>query len=300
MGTGGSQAVFGLSAAAIWGAADFSGGLAAKRASPPFVVAVAHGFSLILLLAAAFLLHTVFSGYCAYGLMSGVFCGAGLIALYSALSRGSMGLLAALSGVLTAIVPVVYSLVREARLHQNHSSPKRLIGFAVAAAAIWLVSYAPEPQTPSDDAAAHSRRSGLGLAAFAGLCFGLMLILMHQAATQGVLRALIAMRITSTAVAASAGIMLWFSQRRRGSSGLGIPAGKLLLLALLAGVLDTSGNLLYLFASLAGRLDVAAVLSSLYPAGTMLLAAWLLKERATRSQAAGMVLALAAIVLIST
>ncbi len=56
-----------------------------------------------------------------------------------------------------------------------------------------------------------------------------------------------------------------------------------------AGILDTSGNLLYTSSSLTGRLDMAAVLSSLYPAGTILLAVWLLRERTTRSQSAGMV-----------
>jgi len=300
MSFGGSQGVLGLGAAAIWGAADFSGGLAAKRAAPAFVVAVAHGFSLILLLAAALLLHTAFSGHVFYGLLSGVFCGAGLIALYSALSRGSMGLSAAISGVLTAVVPVLFSLFSDNRLRTDHASPLRLIGFAVAAVAIWLIAYTPEPSAPENRSAARTHPRSLGLAALAGLCFGVMLIFMHLAAAQGVLRALIAMRITSTSVAALAGILLWLAQRRGEPGGLGFPAGKLLLLAMLAGVLDTSGNLLYLFASLAGRLDVAAVLSALYPAGTTLLAAWLLKERATRSQAAGMALALAAVVLILT
>ena len=70
-------------------------------------------------------------------------------------------------------------------------------------------------------------------------------------------------------------------------------------LAAAAGILDTSGNLLYTMSSLAGRLDVAAVLSSLYPAGTILLAAWLLHERATRSQTVGMGLALLAVAMIS-
>lgn len=281
---------FGLGAAALWGAADFTGGLVTRRAAPAFVVAVAHGFSLILLFAAALLLHTALSGYGLYGLLSGVFCGIGLIALYSALSRGSMGLSAAVSGVLTAIVPVIFSWFRE-----GHASPRRLTGFAVAAIAIWLVAYTPERQ-PS----AQPHPSGLGLAACAGLCFGAMLIFIHFAAPHGVLRALIAMRITSTSLAALAGIVMWLMQKRRRSAARpGFPAGKLLLLAMFAGVLDTSGNLMYLFASLAGRLDVAAVLSSLYPAGTMLLAAWLLKERATRSQAAGMALALAAVVLIA-
>lgn len=288
---GGSVVAFGLGTAAIWGAADFSGGLAAKRAAPAFVVAVAHGFSLILLLAVAAFLHITSSvfGFGLYGLLSGVCCGAGLISLYSALSRGSMGLSAAVSGVLAAIVPVIYSWWGE-----GHSSPRKLTGFAVAAVAIWLVAYAPDQKSVSQP-----RPRGLGLAVCAGLCFGAMLVLMHLAASQGVLAALTAMRISSTSVAALSGLAIWATQGRKDPAAPGFPKGKLLLLALLAGVLDTTGNLLYLFASLAGRLDVAAVLSSLYPAGTMLLAAWLLKERATRSQAAGMALALAAVVLIS-
>jgi drug/metabolite transporter (DMT)-like permease len=281
---------YGLSAAAVWGAADFSGGLATKQAAPSFVVAVAHGFSLILLLVAVPIFQAHYSGFGLYGLLSGVFCGAGLTALYSALSRGSMGLSAAISGVLTAVVPVLFSWFLEGR-----ASPQRLTGFAVAAVAIWLVAYTPEQKS---DSQSHPR--GLSLAVFAGLCFGVMLVFMHLAATRGVLGALIAMRITSVAVAMSVSVIWWLVCKRRGSAVFGgIPTGRPLLLAMLAGVLDTSGNLLYLFASRLGRLDVVAVLSSLYPAGTMLLAAWLLKERATRSQVTGMALALAAVMLIS-
>lgn len=283
------EAAYGLGAAAVWGAADFTGGVASKRAAPTFVVAVAHGFSLVLLFAAALAFHIALSGYGPYGFLSGIFCGVGLTALYAALSRGSMGLSAALSGVLTAVIPVVY-----AWLHEGHAEPRRVVGFVVAAVAIWLVAY-----TPQRDSSGTGHSRGLWLAVVAGLCFGAMLILMHMAATRGVLGALITMRITSTSVAALAGVIFWLGQRRNSGSGAGFPTGKLLLLAMLAGVLDTSGNLLYLFASLTGRLDVSAVLSSLYPAGTMLLAAWLLRERATRSHAAGMVLALAAVALIT-
>lgn len=283
------EGAYGLGAAALWGTADFTGGVASKRAAPTFVVAVAHGFSLILLFAAALAFHIALSGYGPYGFLSGIFCGAGLTALYAALSRGSMGLSAALSGVLTAIIPVVY-----AWLHEGHAEPRRIVGFAVAALAIWLVAYTPQRESSDTE-----RSRGLWLAVVAGLCFGAMLILMHMAAARGVLGALITMRITSTSVAALAGVIFWLGQRQKNGAGSGFPTGKLLLLAMLAGILDTSGNLLYLFASLTGRLDVSAVLSSLYPASTMLLAAWLLRERATRTQAAGMVLALAAVALIT-
>ncbi len=287
MGGGGSVAALGLGSAGIWGAADFSGGLAAKRAAPAFVVAVAHGFSLLLLIFIAALFHTSVSIHGLDGLLSGVFCGGGLIALYAALSRGAMGLSAAVSGVLTAVVPVLISWLREGR-----ETPAKLAGFAVAAAAIWLIAYTPE-QRPDDRA----RPRGLGLAVVAGLCFGAMLVFMHLAAAYGVLRALVAMRITSTSVAVVAGLALWL-WRNRSDAPSSFPTGKALLLAMLAGVLDTSGNLLYLLASRTGRLDIPAVLSSLYPAGTILLAAWLLRERTTRTQAVGMGLALAAVVLI--
>lgn len=289
MGAGGSAAALGVSTAAAWGAADFSGGLATKRGAPTLVVAVSHGFSLILLLVIAPFLHARSTpGYALYGALSGVFCSVGLIALYSALSQGAMGLNSAVSGVLTPIVPVLVSWYKE-----SHASPQRLIGFAVAVVAIWLVAYTP-------GRGSSGRPRGLGLAVFSGLSFGVMLVFMHLAAARGVIHALIAMRLASAPVAALAGIALWLSRGRVWPARSDLPDGKLFRLAIFAGLLDTSGNLLYLFASRTGRLDVTAVLASLYPATTILLAAWLLKERATRSQAAGMVLALVAVVLIST
>jgi drug/metabolite transporter (DMT)-like permease len=284
---GGAEAVLGLSAAAAWGSADFSGGLATRRAAPAFIVFAAHGFSLLILAALAAVSGDLSSGREVYALVSGVFYGTGLIALYSALSRGAMGLCAAISGVVSAILPVLYSWFRE-----EHAAPPRLAGFVVAVAAIWLVSYTKEPGSRAD-------RNGLLLALVAGLSFGAMLILMHLSAAGGPLHALIWMRIASTITAGVVGLILWLWKGRKVPGSVRFPAGKTLLLAILAGVLDASGIFLYLHASMAGRLDVAAVLSSLYPAATMLLAAWLLKERATRSQMAGMALAIAAIVLIS-
>ena len=106
------------------------------------------------------------------------------------------------------------------------------------------------------------------------------------------------MRVSSTVLAGTAALILWHRGRTTGGPD-SVFAWKTALLAGLAGLLDTTGNLFYAMASLKGRLDVAAVLSSLYPAGTMLLALWLLKERAMRSQLAGMALALAAVALIS-
>lgn len=288
MSSGGSVAGLSLSAAATWGAGDFTGGLATKGATPAFVVAVAHGFSVLLLYAVALSLHAT-GGYSLYGFLSGVCCGIGLVALYAALSRGSMGLSAAVSGVLAAVIPVIFSW-----FHEGHTTPRRMVGFTIAAVAIWLIAYTPEREAPNG-----LSPRGLGLAVIAGAAFGAMLILMHLASAQAILGQLIALHIASTAVGLLAGIVYWLTRRESGFPGTRFPVGRFLALALLAGALDTSGNLLYLMATRSGRLDVSAVLASLYPAGTMLLAAWLLRERATRSQVAGMALALAAVALIA-
>ena len=100
-------------------------------------------------------------------------------------------------------------------------------------------------------------------------------------------------------------IVTWIGMRRAGktkidsSAKLRWPGWAVLGLIAIAGVFDASGNTFYTIATRLGRLDIAAVLSSLYPASTILLAAVLLKERTTLSQAAGMALALVAVVLIS-
>jgi drug/metabolite transporter (DMT)-like permease len=280
---GGQAVLLGLTASAVWGAADFSGGLASRRLAPAFVVTLAHGLSLVILLAAVLARHDVLhSNQIVYGLLCGLTGGIGLIALYSALSLGSMGLTAALCGVLTTIIPVLVSWWRE-----GHAGGTRLAGFGVATLAIWLIAYTPGGRP-------HPR--GLGLAVVAGVCFGAMLVLMRVAAAQGVLWALTWTRVASTLTGGVASLVVLFRARDRGGFAL---SGRVLLLAALAGIFDTAGNLFYMLAALAGRLDVAAVLSSLYPGATMLLAVWLLKERTTRSQAAGMVLALVAVALIS-
>ncbi len=285
MTSGGGQAVaFGLTASAIWGAADFSGGLATKRAAPALVVFIAHGLSLVALLGIVAVRHDAPPAHIFLGLLAGASGSIGLMALYAALSLGSMGLAAATCSVVTATLPVLYSSLQE-----GHAGVVKLSGFAVAAVAIWLIAY-----TPGDKP--HPR--GLGLAVLAGLGCGFSMVLLHIGATESLPWTLTLMRLASTVISGTFGLALLI--RGRGSVvKVSFSWLSAFLPAAIAGLLDTTGNLFYVLASFAGRLDVAAVLSSLYPAGTMLLAAWLLKERATHAQMAGMILALAAVVLIS-
>jgi drug/metabolite transporter (DMT)-like permease len=183
------------------------------------------------------------------------------------------------------VVPVLVSFFSESR-----PSPLKLAGFAVAGVAIWLIAYTP---------GATPHPHGLGLAVLAGVCFGFLLVFLHIAGKDSVLWALTFSRVGSVSCA----VILWILTANRLSRNSGNITKSfwraVLPLAAVAGILDTTGNLLYTASSLTGRLDVAAVLSSLYPAGTILLAVWLLRERATRSQTLGMALAIVAVVLIS-
>jgi drug/metabolite transporter (DMT)-like permease len=286
---GGQAILLGLTTSALWGAADFSGGLAARRTAPPFIITIAHALSLAILLAVAAARHEpLHSGEILYGLLGGLVGAIGLIALYKALSLGSMGLTAAVCGVVTTVFPVAASWLRE-----GHAGGTKLAGFAIAAIAIWLIAYSPG-DTP------HPR--GLGLAVLAGVLFGAMLILMRVAAEQSVLWAMTWIRVASTAVGAAASLLILARGRSRSAQraiARPFPWRSVLLLSAMVGIFDTLGNLLYVLAAIAGRLDVAAVLSALYPGTTMLLALFFLKERATRSQGAGMVLALVAVALIA-
>ena len=275
-----------LLASVFWGAADFVGGLATRRAAPSFVVAIAHGSSLLLVLIYAVATHAEWPSRhtLIFGLIGGAVGGLGLILFYGALAMGEMGLTASVAGVLTAAVPVIYSFFTEAL-----PKPTQLAGFGIAAAAIWLVASSPGSKL---------QLRSLTLAAVSGVGFGSMLILLRLA-DHGALWPLGCSRMASAAVGIAASLLALYRKRRQPVAPC---VGRWYVFAglgALAGVLDSGGNVCYTTAAMAGRLDVAAVLSSLYPAVTILLAAWLMHERARRSQALGMGLALVAVVLIS-
>jgi drug/metabolite transporter (DMT)-like permease len=278
----------GLAASAFWGASDFLGGLATRKAHVVLVVAMAHGLSLVLLLLLAWATHSpvppehfVFRGLCA-----GIFGGVGILLYYEALSLGEMGITTALTGLLTALVPVGYSFL-------TLGSPKfsQIAGFVLAAGAIVLIAYTP---------AGRPRPLALGLATLAGLSFGVFLVVLNASSGHSLVWQLFFSRVASASLAG--GIVVWVQLR----SARNAPTwrkqtreNRFLWVAGSAGVLEATGSLLYMRSATEGRLDVAAVLASLYPVVTIVLAAWFLKERTTSSQALGMALALGAVVLVS-
>jgi drug/metabolite transporter (DMT)-like permease len=290
--------VLGLAAAIIWGAADFSGGIGARYLRVYWLLAISHASSLIALVLIANRLHQpVPSGpILAYGLISGLAGGMALLVFYYALSLGSMGTTAAVTGLTTAALPVLFSLATI-----GAPSHRQIAGFVLAAGAIWLIS----SPSSSNRQVVEGQRKKLALAVIAGIGFGIFLIALREANGGGILWPLAASRVGSLALAILGGLIL--SRGRFTADGYPrtdpAPRHRPWLigigLALISSIFDTSGNFLFVAATRIGRLDVAAVLSSLYPASTILLAIWLLHERTNRRQAIGMTAALVAVALIS-
>jgi len=281
----GTAAGIGLLSAASWGGSDFAGGWGARRAPALLVVASGQIISLFLLLALCRGMHvplpaTRFLVYAALGGFEGALA---LALFYRALAMGAMGLTAALTGLLTALIPVVFSIFQE-----GPPTPLTAAGLAMGLAAIWLITRAPATKGP--DAARHSTPpAALLLGALSGVGFGTQLILFKTAGAGGILWAMTATR--ASGVAALLLVLALMPPKA--------PWRGFWLIGILAGTLDTFGNLFFLEAARFGRLDVAAVVCSLYPGGTILLAAIVLREWPTRRQLAGIAVALAAVALLS-
>lgn len=287
-----SNALLALAAAVLWGGGDFSGGMGAKHAGGTMggalrVVLLSHAISLSVLATVALLRGDTFphGAPLMWGLTAGVMGGLSLTGFYVALSRGAMGASAAVSGLLAAAIPAVVSSVQE-------GSPGllRVFGFVVAGAAIWLIAAGENPE------AVPASAGTVWLAVLSGAGFGIYFVALKFAAVAGLVWPMATARMGSLTLCSVilGGLTL---------AGSPLRAGRLNRLAMFwiagAAALDTSGNLLFMASTRAGRLDVAAVLASLYPASTILLAAWTLHERPTRRQGVGMLVAAAAVVMIT-
>lgn len=281
----GTAAGLGLLSATTWGGSDFVGGVGARRAPALLIVASGHIVSLFLLLALCRAMGIAIPGssFLLYAALGGFEGSLALAVFYRALAMGAMGLTAALTGLLTALVPVAFSI-----LHDGLPTPLTAIGLAMGLAAIWLITRTPTAGGP-DAAVRSTPPAALLLGSLAGIGFGTQLILFKMASGGGILWAM-----TSARAAGVAALILVIAAMPPKAPWRGF-----WLTGILAGTLDTLGNLFYIQATRFGRLDVAAVVCSLYPGGTILLAALVLRELPTRRQMAGIAVALAAVALLS-
>lgn len=271
-----ASAFFGLLSGVTWGSGDFCGGLAARRAPSFTVVLVAEFVGAVLLAALAMLFREALPAtaglwWSAGAGLAGVI---GLLALYQGFAIGKMGVVAPLSGLVSTIVPVVAAIFLD-----GWPRALQLAGFVLAMAAVWLLSSGGEFS---------ARPQELGLALVAGLGFGLYFVLIARVSSSSLWNLSFARTLAGLVVL---GVVLL---RRLPL----LPPRPVLPINTLNGVLDAGGNLFFLLAAQSGRLDVAAVLASLYSGVTVLLAWIFLRERLKRPQAVGVVLALAAIALI--
>jgi len=292
-----ANALFGLLAAVFWGGGDFSGGMGAKHAGGTIpgalrIILLSHSASLTILLALALLRGDTLphGAPLLWGVSAGIIGGLSLLCFYIALARGEMGAAAAISGLLAAAVPAVLTSATDGSPGTLH-----LAGFAVAGIAIWMVAAAPTGVL--EQPALKPAASTMFLAIVAGAGFGLYFVALKHAGAAGVLWPMATARIGSITTCSLCVLFLAITRRKPSAPiKLTRPA---ILWALSTALLDTCGNLLFLSATRAGRLDVAAVLASLYPATTILLAGLVLKERFSRRQALGMAIAAVAVVMIT-
>lgn len=200
----------------------------------------------------------------------------GISALYRGLATGRMGVVAPITGVLAAAIPVVVG-----GLLEGPPSPVRALGILLALTSVAVVSRSTGPG---------GGRSAIGLALLGGAGLGLFAVFISRLSDGHVFAPL--------AIARGADIVLLGVVVALSRQAWRLPR-PVLPLVLLAGVLDMSGNAFFILSAQSGRLDVAAVLSSLYPVTTIILAALVLRERLGRAHAFGVGLAIAAIILIA-
>jgi uncharacterized membrane protein len=272
-----ATAGYGIAAVAAWGTSDFLGGYATRRANAFLFTAVFNLGGLLLVGTLAEMGHAPFLSLRSvlWVLVGGISGSVGVAVFFRALSTGKMGLVAPVAAVLSAAIPAIISAITE-------GLPGRipLLGFLVAVLGLWLITRAENGHSPEN----------IGLAIIAGIGFAGFYLCIR---------------------AAGSGSAFWFATITR-SGGL-IVTGLIVLLqrsfreitpsglrlAVIAGSIDSFGTIFFVHASQSGRLDEAVVISSLYPAVTVLLARLVLKENFTRWRFVGLLAALAAVPMIA-
>ena len=271
--------VLGLVSALSWGAGDFGGGLITRRAPLFGVVGMTQLVGMVAALGLGILLAEPFPsapdiGWAVIGGLCGV---VGITSLYRGLAVGRMGVVAPVTGVLSATVPVAFGFLTE-----GLPAPATVVGIGVALVAVVLVTRTPGEGT--------DRPSGIRWALIAGMAIGLFNICVGQFSGDSAFGLLVIVRLVQ---ALALGIVIVVGRQPWRLPPDVVP--KLVVV----GLLDMAGNAAFILAAQAGDLAIAAVLSSLYPVVTVLLAITILRENLTRSHVVGIALTGAAIALIA-
>nr|WP_179964094.1 DMT family transporter [Mycolicibacterium parafortuitum] len=273
-----------LVAAFGYGVSDFVGGVASRRVAALRVVVISYPIALVLLIAAAVPLGGQFSTPAlAWGLLAGVVQAFGVWWFYAALGSGPIAVVSPLTAVLVAGIPVLAGLILGER-------PGVIAGIGVVLALVAVVLVSREAS--DEDVKPHRFTAKVAwLTIGSGVAFGMNFVILHQVPREAQLWPLVFGRFAAVVIVLLAAFF---------TANLVIERGVPMRLAVLAGVLDTVANIATLLALQSSLLSLAGVLIALYPAATVVLAIAVLRERVSRSQAVGMVLALAAVAMIAS
>lgn len=271
--------VFGLLSAITWGSGDFGGGMLSRRAPLLSVVLVTQAVGIVAALGIAIVLQEPFPlpGDIGFAIAAGLAGMAGISLLYRGLAVGRMGVVAPTTGVLAAVIPVAVGFA-----FQGVPPPVVIVGIVLALVAVVLVTRAPGAQA--------DHPSGIVWALGAGISIGIFNLCIAGLSGTTAFGPLVILRLVQ-AVLWPLVIVLWRQPWR-------LPRGIFRWLILI-GLLDMGGNAFFILATQTGMLAIAAVLSSLYPVTTVLLAIVVLRERLSRSHVLGVVLTIVAIALIA-
>jgi drug/metabolite transporter (DMT)-like permease len=274
--------LYGFLSALSWGAGDFTGGIVSRRAGVYRAAFYGEGAGLLFLIAMLAFVREPLPGWpdLGWSALAGAIGSVGLLMLFRSLAEGQMSIAAPISALMAAVLPVLAGALTE-----GLPGLTKYLGFALALAAIWLISRGDDHQKKL-----HLHLADLRLPLLSGVCFGVYFILIHQGSRTATVWPMLAARSAGTVV------LFFFAAAK---CQLSWPERCTAPLVFLNALGDIGGNTFYILAGQAGRLDVAAVLGSLYPGTTVLLAGIFLNERLNRSQWAGILAALGAIVLMT-
>lgn len=281
--------VLGLSGALAYGVADFLGGVASRRARAIVVTALAATIGIAPLLLAVPVLHARFSGPALlWGTLAGVAGTIGVVLLYTALAIGPMSVLSPVTSVFSALLPVAVAVFTGSRL-----TPLTSVAIAGAIVAVVMVALA------RNTSGARLTVRGLVVAVASGCGFGALVLAYNATAPADGIAPLIVARVVQAALSWAAVAVLLLRAARAGGERSGFPAGwRFWLAAACCAVFDASANVFIQAGLHSGpaqaTLPVVSVLNALYPVGTILLAAIVLRERLTAVQITGLALGFAA------
>lgn len=276
--------VIGLSSALVFGAADFLGGLASKRIAAIRVTALVSVTGFVVMLVLLPVVGSTFSPEAvALGALSGVTGSIAIVLLYASLAIGPMSILSPLTALVSAVVPLTAGLIRGEKLGQVG-----YIAIGIALVAVVLVGFVPEK------GAVRPSLKGILMAIGAGAMIGAFLIIIDLTpSNSGIVPLVVNRGVAAVIMFAFVGVVALAGRRAPGGWAPG------LRLAIACGILDGLANVGLLFALRIGELSVVSVLTALYPAGTIILAAIVLKERIAVVQYVGLALAITAAAMLA-